>query len=177
MDKYILKFGDVPYSDIHAVESGGVFSTHKAARKLERQLKKENPDFKEIWPQIQKLPPDERQYLTACLCAWSYSRAFDQAFASGQLPSEIFLAQDSGDYEFGDQYYTYKMSPIECRQSALEHRASYHKRQAEEAEFELKRLERNPPQVMATVQSSTRRSITLVPVKATEPSELDDIPF
>jgi hypothetical protein len=188
MSGHLLSFGGSPYADISAVESKGTYSRNKAARKVERMLKSGNPEFKEVWPLIQQLPPDEKNYMVGVFCAWSYWGAFDKAVASGELPSEIFLAQDSGDWEFGDQYYMYEFSPLECRRSALNRRISYHKHQVVCAEHELKRLVSEPSDDQSTLdpvfqaasssaQPTPAQEVPQRPRTRVVTPELDDIPF
>ena len=136
-------FGGTPYADQSAVTSTRIFSTDGKARELEQQINQSLPHFSEIWPAIEALPAPERNFLSAVFIAWAYEISFFDALKSGRLPQEIHLAQSSGDFEFGDHFYTYEWDAATYRRLALEERLSHHQHEAKCLARQLARFDQH----------------------------------
>jgi hypothetical protein len=139
-DRHFHTFSGGVYVDRFAVTSLGIFSSGLEARKVEKLLKRDRPRFAEVWPLIEVLTVPERNFLTAVYVARSYEREFYEVLAAGKLPRQILLCQDTGDHEFGDQYYTYEFSPTESRQMFLEELLDYAQRDVSNYSSQLDRL-------------------------------------
>lgn len=141
MDNHLQTFfSGSPYVDRYAVTSARIYNEHPEARVLEKRIKHHLPDFAEVWPQIAVLPDAERNFLAAVFIAWAYESTFYTALKSGLLPAEIRLSQDSGDYEFGDHYYTYEWDAATYRKIALEEMMEAHQREASNLAGQLSRM-------------------------------------
>jgi hypothetical protein len=152
MDDHFLEFHarPTPYVDRFAVTSTRLRSTNPQARALEEQLKQERHlGFSVFWPQIEAMPEPERNFLTAVYIAWAYERDFYEALATGKLPAELLLWQDTGDYEFPDNYYTYEFSPVRVREMVMEEFLDFAQRDARDFTDQLKRIKARKAQAEA----------------------------
>jgi hypothetical protein len=149
MKEYVVDLLRGPHAEIFSVQSHTVYSTHELGRKLETTLKTDFVELETILAEIQQLPPEEMNYIWACFCTWAYGGAFQKACASGQMPAEILIAQETGDYEFGDYYYASEWSPLKCRQIMLKGRAEHYRTEITNIESELAELARREQAVAA----------------------------
>ena len=93
-----------------------IFSEHQVSQAAEALLKTgKEVNFLEMLPLLKDLPKADMNFIAACACHYLTVSAFVTFAQSGTAPEMILTCQDSGDYEFGQQFFCEDWTFMEYR--------------------------------------------------------------
>jgi len=113
----LIQFGDILHVNMQATrDTNQLYLTGAVACLLEWRLKTgQVNDMEALASASNSLSFEEASYLCACACQYLTEEDFKRYLESGAAPADLYTAQDSCDYEFGEHYYLQNPSPQEYR--------------------------------------------------------------